>query len=75
MVLELGFHCGTAVELLHLSSGQWQKHVGYLCVAAGSLSLGGFPFVPAPEQGRVFSAGSTSRALSPLSPRQGLFVV
>lgn len=72
---ELGFHRGTAVEFAHLSCWQWQKRVGYLCVAAGSLSLGGFPFVPAPEQGRVFSAGSAFRPFSPLSPRQGLFAV
>lgn len=67
---ELGFHRGTAVEFAHLSCWQWQKRVGYLCVAAGSLSLNGFPFVPAPEQGRV-QCRQRFQAILPTEPQAG----
>lgn len=69
-MLELGFHRGTAVELLHLSSGQWQKRVGYLCVAAGSLSLGGFPFVPARAR-KSFQCWQHFQATLPTEPQAG----
>lgn len=69
-MLELAFHRGTAVELAHLSSWQWQKRAGYLCVAAGSLSLGGFPFVPARAR-KSFQCRQHFQAILPTEPQAG----
>lgn len=69
-MLELAFHRGTAVELAHLSSWQWQKRAGYLCVAAGSLSLGGFPFVPAGAR-KSFQCRQHFQAVLPTEPQAG----
>lgn len=51
------------------------RNVRDTCVWLLAPSLSVAFLLSQPEQGRVFSAGSTFRPFSPLSPRQGLFAV